>query len=134
MREGKLFPVGIDFEYCSGAPVVHRPDAGLAAAREDILPGDELIAIDGKPVDGDEPLRAGDDAGRTEGQARRRWCSSASGRTAVDRTADPRACKREKLDEIVGGADGVHARRRRTGYARLTSFSNGQSPTTSTRR
>ncbi len=50
MREHKLFPVGINFEYYSGAPVVLGLTPGSQAARQDILPGDELIAIDGKAV------------------------------------------------------------------------------------
>lgn len=47
MREGKLHPVPITFTYIGGAPVVVSVARASAAAALDILPGDELIAIDG---------------------------------------------------------------------------------------
>jgi carboxyl-terminal processing protease len=49
-KDGKLFPIPIEFEYRSGAPVVTAVASGTAASHQDILPGDELISIDGKPV------------------------------------------------------------------------------------
>lgn len=49
-KEGKLFPIPVEFEYRSGAPIVSAVASGTAAARQDILPGDELVAVDGKPV------------------------------------------------------------------------------------
>ncbi|MEP6691810.1 MAG: S41 family peptidase, partial [Gemmatimonadaceae bacterium] len=45
-RDGKLFFVPIDFAFYGGSPVVVRIAPGSAAARLDIIPGDELIAID----------------------------------------------------------------------------------------
>jgi carboxyl-terminal processing protease len=50
LREGKLVPVPIDFTFVGGAPVVASVAAGTAASRLDILPGDELVAVDGGPV------------------------------------------------------------------------------------
>ena len=50
MREGKLVPVPIDFVFVGGAPVVVSVAAGTAASRLDVLPGDELVAVDGKNV------------------------------------------------------------------------------------
>jgi len=50
-RSGKLYPVPIEFAMLQGAPVVVSVAAGSAAAREDILPGDELVAIDSAAVD-----------------------------------------------------------------------------------
>lgn len=49
-RSGKLAWVFINFRFIGGAAVVANAQAGSKAARQDILPGDELIAIDGKPL------------------------------------------------------------------------------------
>ncbi|MBX7118718.1 MAG: PDZ domain-containing protein, partial [Gemmatimonadaceae bacterium] len=50
MRAGKLHPVPVEFSYSGGAAIVARIAAGTVAARQDILPGDELLAVDGRPV------------------------------------------------------------------------------------
>ncbi|MDQ3998107.1 MAG: S41 family peptidase, partial [Gemmatimonadota bacterium] len=50
LRDGKLHPVPIQFAFVDGAPVVVSVDAGSRAAALDILPGDELLAADGKPI------------------------------------------------------------------------------------
>lgn len=50
IRDGKLHPIPIDFAFIGGAPVVVNVDPGSRAAALDILPGDELVAIDSKPV------------------------------------------------------------------------------------
>ena len=49
-RAGKLAPVGLDFAYYEASPVVVSVAPGSSAAREDILIGDELIAINGTVV------------------------------------------------------------------------------------
>jgi carboxyl-terminal processing protease len=49
-RERKMHPVPVSFGMVEGAPVVVSVAPGTQAARLDILPGDELIAVDGKPV------------------------------------------------------------------------------------
>jgi carboxyl-terminal processing protease len=49
-RTGKLHPVPIGFVFIGGAPVVASVAAGTAASRLDILPGDELVAVDARPV------------------------------------------------------------------------------------
>ena len=49
-RERKMHPVPVNFGMIEGAPVVISVSPGTEAARSDILPGDELIAVDGKPV------------------------------------------------------------------------------------
>lgn len=49
-RAGKLFPVPITFSFMGGSAVVVGVEPGSSAALLDILPGDELISIDGKPV------------------------------------------------------------------------------------
>ena len=50
LRSGKLYPVPVAFLFIGGAPVIASVAAGTAASRLDILPGDELIAVDGQPV------------------------------------------------------------------------------------
>ena len=50
LRSGKLYPVPVSFLFIGGAPVVVSVAPGTAASRLDILPGDELIAVDGRPV------------------------------------------------------------------------------------
>jgi len=49
-RERKMHPVPVSFGMVEGAPVVISVAPGTEAARSDILPGDELIAVDGHPV------------------------------------------------------------------------------------
>ena len=49
-RKGRLYPVPIDFSFYGGSPVVSSVAPGSAAARLDIDPGDELIAVDSQPV------------------------------------------------------------------------------------
>src|SRR5690348_15024264 len=49
-REGKLYPVPINFRFIDGAPVVVSVEPQSKAAEQDILVGDELVSVDGKPV------------------------------------------------------------------------------------
>ena len=49
-REGKLVGVPLEFAFRDGAPVVVAVAPGSSAARADVLPGDELLAIDGRRV------------------------------------------------------------------------------------
>src|SRR5437660_11702770 len=50
MRAGKLYPVPITFAFYGGSPVVVSLAPGSEAATLDILPGDELVAVDSQPV------------------------------------------------------------------------------------
>lgn len=50
LRAGRLVPVPVTFRYFGGAPVVVAVDPGSAAARLNILPGDELLLADGAPI------------------------------------------------------------------------------------
>lgn len=50
MREGRLHPVPITFDYIGDVPVVVAVTPGSAASRLDIIVGDELVAIGGRPV------------------------------------------------------------------------------------
>ena len=50
LESGKTAPIPIAFRFVGLSPVVRAVAAGSAAAKGDILPGDELVAIDGGPV------------------------------------------------------------------------------------
>ena len=50
MNAGKLYPVPISFQFVGGAPLVMSVAAGSRAASLDILPGDELVSVDGRAV------------------------------------------------------------------------------------
>ena len=50
LEKGKLWPVPISLVYVGGSPVVVSVAAGTAARQQGILPGDELVAVDGGPV------------------------------------------------------------------------------------
>ena len=50
LREGKLVPVPLAFRYVGGTPVVVSVAPGSRAVTAGIVPGDELVAIDGEPV------------------------------------------------------------------------------------
>ena len=61
LEAGKLFPVAIAFSFVDDAPIVTSVNAGSKAAQQDILMGDELVSIDGKPVSAEsaaEPANA----------------------------------------------------------------------------
>ena len=47
---GKLYPVPLAFRYIEGAPLVVAVAPGSRAVSLNILPGDELVSIDGRPV------------------------------------------------------------------------------------
>jgi carboxyl-terminal processing protease len=121
MRENKLFPVGINFEYYSGAPVVLGLTPGSQAAREDILPGDELIAIDGKPVAATSTFELDMTLAGPKGSTtslvfeREREDGSVAQLT--------RTVKREKLDE-ASAVPTAFMLRPGVGYLRITTFSN----------
>jgi carboxyl-terminal processing protease len=55
-REGKLYPVPIEWTFVSGAPVVAAVTAGTRTAQVDVLPGDELLMIDGEEVVAASPM------------------------------------------------------------------------------
>lgn len=52
-RDRKMHPIPVNFAFVEGAPVVVSVAPGTKAAELDILPGDELVAVDGKPVPGE---------------------------------------------------------------------------------
>lgn len=56
LRQGRLHPVPIEFAFVGGSAIVSNVAAGTDARRRDILPGDELVAIDGEPMQAESPL------------------------------------------------------------------------------
>jgi carboxyl-terminal processing protease len=121
MRENKLFPVGINFEYYSGAPVVIGMIPGSQAARQDILPGDELIAIDGKPVAATSTFELEMALAGPKGS----MTSLVFEREREDGTVAQltREVKREKLGE-ESAVPASFMLRPGVGYVRITTFSN----------
>ena len=120
-REKKLFPVGINFEFYSGAPVVVGLTPGSQAAREDILPGDELIAIDGKAVAATsafelEVMLSGPKGSMTSVVFERERQDG----SVVQVT---RSVRREKLDDESAVPTSFMIRPG-VGYLRITAFSN----------
>ena len=120
-EDGKLVPVPITFQFVRGAPVVASVAPHSAAARLDILPGDELIAADGQPI----TATSGEEvaivlAGAKASPARLTFARQRSDGTALEVA---RIVKREFADEAtaVPIADLVDPQ---TGYIRITTFSN----------
>ncbi len=56
LRQGRLHPVPVEFRFVGGAAVVAGVGAGTSASRQDILPGDELVTVNGKPVEAESAL------------------------------------------------------------------------------
>jgi carboxyl-terminal processing protease len=50
MRAGRLYPVPIAFRFVGGAPLVSGVEPGSRAVSLDILPGDELVAVNGRAI------------------------------------------------------------------------------------
>lgn len=125
MKDGKLFPIPVEFEYHGGSPVVSAIAPGTAAARQDILPGDELIAIEGKPVTAQSAMEldvilSGDKGSTT---------TLSFERQRVDGTLAKldRSVKREKIGEVTAvPAVFMLDPAAGTGYVRITSFMNAK--------
>ena len=123
LRDGKLFPIPVDFEYRSGAPIVVAVSPGTAAAHQDILPGDELVAVDGKPV----IAESADELGVMLSGEKSSTTTLSLERLRADGTLArvDRIVKREKVGEatavpsvfMLDPAAGI-------GYVRITSFMN----------
>lgn len=56
LRLGRLHPVPIEFTFVGGSAMVAAVAAGTDARRRDILPGDELVEIEGKPMRAESAL------------------------------------------------------------------------------
>jgi carboxyl-terminal processing protease len=123
LKDGKLIPIPVDFEYRSGAPIVSAVAPGTAAAHQDILPGDELVAVDGKPATAESADELGVMLSGEKGSS----TTLTFERLRADGTLArvDRIVKREKIGEatavpsvfMLDPAAGI-------GYVRITSFMN----------
>jgi carboxyl-terminal processing protease len=121
LRAGRLVPVPVEFTFIGGTPVVASVAAGSKAAAQDILPGDELVAVDGAPVTARSPMElelvlAGPRGSTVKLAFERRRVDGSLARLE-------RAVRRERAAEgtAVPAAfllDGE------TGYVRITTFAN----------
>ena len=120
-RDGKLYPVPINFRYIDDAPVVVSVEPASKAAQQDILVGDELVAVDGKPVDATSEmeleigLAGAKNAPVTLSFERRRIDGSLA---KLDRTV-----RRERVDDATA-VPVAFMLDQQTGYVRITTFVN----------
>jgi carboxyl-terminal processing protease len=118
-RDGKLHPVPVHFAFVGGAPVVVGVAPGSSAAGGDILPGDELTAVDGAPVwaESAEELEislAGERGSPVRLSLERRRVDGSLAR--VERTVRRERPSEETTVPTAFMLDGE------TGYVRVTSF------------
>lgn len=121
LRAGRLHPVPIDFQYAGGMPVVASVSPGTQAARQDILNGDVLVAVDGRPVLAESAMELDVFlAGARGSSVNLRFERERSDGTRVSLD---RAVRRERGDDetAVPVSEMLDAQ---TGYVRLTTFSN----------
>jgi carboxyl-terminal processing protease len=121
--QGRLHPVPIAFQYVGGTPVVASVAPGSAAARQDILPGDVLVAVEGGPVRAESAFELEVALAGPRGST----VALRFERTRVDgSTAElERAVRRERVEEgtavpaafLLGGG---------VGYVRVTTFANAR--------
>jgi carboxyl-terminal processing protease len=119
-RQGKLDPVPIEFEFVGGSPVVVAVAPGSQAAGLDILPGDELVAVDSQAVraEGPEELEI-ELAGPKKSTVllrldRRRLDGSLA---TLERTV-----KRQRVEDDVSAVAGAFPLDGSTGYLRIITF------------
>ena len=121
LRAGRLHPVPIDFAYRGGMPVVASVAPGTMAARQDILPGDVLVAVDGQRVLAASPVELQVFLAGQRGSTVR--LSFERERADGSRVTLERTVRRERGDDetAVPVATLLDAQ---TGYVRITTFSN----------
>ncbi|HEX6912312.1 MAG TPA: S41 family peptidase, partial [Longimicrobium sp.] len=121
LRAGRLHPMPIDFRYVGGQPVVASVAPGTAAARQDILPGDVLVAVDGARVQAESATELEVFLAGARGSTAR--LTFERERTDGTRVELERTVRRERGDDesavpVVMMLDG------QTGYIRVTTFSS----------
>jgi carboxyl-terminal processing protease len=119
LTAGRLVPVPIDFRYVGGTPVVSSVAPSSETARQDILPGDALVAVDGRHVLAESPMElevllAGPRNSRVNLTVERRRIDGSLVRL-------DRAVRRERVDEATA-VPVAFMLDSSTGYARITSF------------
>lgn len=119
LREGRAHPVPLTFAFIGSSPVVLSVVPGSSAAKADVLPGDELVAIDGAPV----PARSADEldillTGPKGSPVRMTFERRRSDGSLVQLE---RTIRRERTDE-GSAVPAAFLLDPRTGYVRLTTF------------
>ena len=120
---GKLVPIPVAFQFLRGSPVVASVAPTSAASRQDILVGDELIAVDGNPITSSSP----DELSITLSGEKNSTIKLTLSRQRSDgsRLDVVRAVKRERADEATAVPIGELIDPQ-TGYIRITTFSNSK--------
>ena len=121
LREGRLHPVPLEFRFVGGTPVVASVAPGSSAAKQDILPGDALVAVDGQPVRAESPL----ELEVTLAGARGSTVALRFERQRVDGSLArlERAVRRERVEEGTA-VPAAFLLGEGTGYIRVTTFAN----------
>lgn len=119
LREGKLYPVPVTFTFFGGSPVVSSVAPGSSAAKSDILAGDELVAIDRKPVS----ARSADELDIVLAGPKNSTITLTFERRRLDGTLVQleRVVKRERPGE-ASAVPAAFMLDQRTGYVRVTTF------------
>jgi carboxyl-terminal processing protease len=122
-RDGKLYPVGIDFVFYDGSPVVRSVAPGSSPARADVLPGDELVAVDGCPVTATSPMELDVAIAGPKGSTVALLFERE--RTDGSLVQLTRTVSRERLDEVTS-VPAAFMLDSATGYARITNFTTAR--------
>ena len=121
LRSGRLHPVPMDFRYEMGMPVVASVAPGTLAARQDILPGDVLVAVDGQRVRAESAMELYVFLAGPRGSTVRLTLERE--RMDGSRVQLERTVRRERGDE-ESAVPVVMMLDAQTGYVRVTTFSN----------
>ena len=121
LEEGKLARVPISFAYAAGVPSVVSVAPGSHAARQDILVGDELIAVDGQALTAESEDELDIALAGTKGST----ASLRFLRRRLDGTIATleRAVKRERTEELPA-VPVARMLDSLTGYVRITTFAS----------
>jgi carboxyl-terminal processing protease len=120
-REGKLYPVPLEFAFRGGSPVVVSVASGSRAAQQDILPGDELVGIEGAAV----MAESAEELAIVLAGPRNSAATLAFERRRADGSFVrlERSVRRERVEEETA-VRGVTLMPDSTGYLRITTFAN----------
>jgi carboxyl-terminal processing protease len=121
LDEGRLFPVPVAFRYVGGSPVVASVAPGSSATRQDILPGDQLVAVDGKPVQSESPFELELELAGARNSTVTLTLERMRADGSLARVERP--VKREKVAEATA-VPAAFLLDPETGYVRVTTFSN----------
>ncbi|HET7229130.1 MAG TPA: S41 family peptidase [Longimicrobium sp.] len=122
-EQGRLYPVPIAFRFVGDQAVVESVSPGSQATRQDILPGDLLVAVDGRPVLAQSAFEL--DAwlsGDRNSTVRMRFERERVDGSVVE---VERVVRRERVEEGTA-VPAVFMLDAETGYVRVTTFANAK--------